>query len=231
MFAPERIRAITIDLDDTLWPTRPTLERAHAALRRWLRPRAPAAAQLLGEREFMVNARARASRLQPTIAHDVGAIMRYIIGQALQAAHADLALVEPAFALYYDWRQKVTLYDDALPALQYLAQRYRLVSLTNGNADPAAIGIAALFETHIAAAAVGAAKPDAAIFAAAADALALPPGQILHLGDDVQMDGLGALQFGMQMAWVNRDDAPWPPTAALQPHLVVTDLLALRQRL
>ena len=37
-----RIHAITLDLDDTLWPIWPTIERAESALQAWLRQHAPA---------------------------------------------------------------------------------------------------------------------------------------------------------------------------------------------
>src|SRR6218665_2593121 len=36
-----RIRAISIDLDDTLWPIRPTIARAETALLDWLPPQPP----------------------------------------------------------------------------------------------------------------------------------------------------------------------------------------------
>jgi FMN hydrolase / 5-amino-6-(5-phospho-D-ribitylamino)uracil phosphatase len=39
-----KIKAITLDLDDTLWPIWPVIERAEAALSDWLTSRAPRAA-------------------------------------------------------------------------------------------------------------------------------------------------------------------------------------------
>ncbi|KAB7534760.1 HAD family hydrolase, partial [Verminephrobacter sp. Larva24] len=44
-----RIRAISIDLDDTLWPIRPTIARAEAALLDWLGQHAPATAAALAD--------------------------------------------------------------------------------------------------------------------------------------------------------------------------------------
>jgi FMN phosphatase YigB (HAD superfamily) len=38
------------------------------------------------------------------------------------------------------------LFDDALPALEFLASRYPLVSLSNGNADVNARGIGHFFQ-------------------------------------------------------------------------------------
>lgn len=229
MLKPERIRAITIDLDDTLWPVRPTLERARNSLYGWLQVRAPGAALLLQDRSFVAAARRSIAQQQPAITHDVGAMMQQLIACALKHAHADAALMQPAFERYYQQRQQVTLFADTEPALAYLAPRYRLVALTNGNADVRAMGLGHYFQASISAIDVGAAKPDAAIFQAAVAAVQVQPEQVLHIGDDPHMDGLGALQFGMQMAWINRTQADWPFARGLRPHLVARDLAVLQQ--
>ncbi|NCY26283.1 MAG: HAD family hydrolase, partial [Alphaproteobacteria bacterium] len=49
MLDTARITAITLDLDDTLWPVMPTLVRAEAALCDWLVPRAPRTAALFAD--------------------------------------------------------------------------------------------------------------------------------------------------------------------------------------
>ena len=229
MLNVKRVQAITIDLDDTLWPVRPTLEQAYGALLDWLQEQAPGAAMLLNDRSFVTAARKAIARQQPSVMHDVGAVMRQMIASALHHARADMALTEPAFALYYAQRQRVTLFDDALPALEHLAQRYRLVALTNGNADIHAIGLTRYFEASISAADVGAAKPEAAMFEAAAAAMQVQPEQILHVGDDPRMDGMGALQLDMQMVWINREQADWPYARGRRPHLIAPDLSTLRQ--
>ena len=48
------IRAISLDLDDTLWPVWPTIARAEVALENWLRPLAPAAAALLAQAHALI---------------------------------------------------------------------------------------------------------------------------------------------------------------------------------
>ena len=42
-----RIKAISLDLDDSLWPIWPVITRAELALQEWLRPQAPATAEFL----------------------------------------------------------------------------------------------------------------------------------------------------------------------------------------
>ena len=44
-----RVRAISIDLDDTLWPIWPTITRAEAVLLQWLTEQAPATAALFSD--------------------------------------------------------------------------------------------------------------------------------------------------------------------------------------
>lgn len=57
---------------------------------------------------------------------------------------------------------------------------------------------------------VGVAKPDPAIFQPALDALGLPPGRVLYVGDTVQADVHGATAAGMQVVQLdpfsNHDD-------------------------
>jgi FMN phosphatase YigB (HAD superfamily) len=68
---------------------------------------------------------------------------------------------------------------------------------------------------------VGAIKPDAAIFRAAAAALGLdgaPPGSILHVGDDRRADVAGARRAGWRAAWLRRRNPGSPlPGAGLEP--------------
>ena len=58
----------------------------------------------------------------------------------------------------------------------------------------------------------------------------MAPAQVLHIGDDAHLDGVGALAVGMQMAWVNRAGHDWTPVDHT-PHLTVADLGALCERL
>jgi FMN phosphatase YigB (HAD superfamily) len=53
----------------------------------------------------------------------------------------------------------------------------------------------------------------------------LTPEDVLHVGDDATLDALGALNAGMQAAWVNRADHLWPHE--LQPQVVLGSLAEL----
>ena len=168
-----RIRAITLDLDDTLWPVWPTIHRAEDVLRAWLDTHAPRTAALARDKEKSHRARQQVQISRPDQTHDLAVIRREAIRQLLHWAGDDPALAEPAFEVFFDARQQVTLFDDALPALQALSARYPVVALSNGNADVHRIGIGQHFHAAISAAQIGVGKPDRRIFTAAAQAAGL----------------------------------------------------------
>jgi putative hydrolase of the HAD superfamily len=225
MFDPTRVRAITLDLDDTLWPVWPAIERAEAALNHWLAQHAPMTVALFANAHARHEMREHIMRTRPELAHDLGAIRREAIRLALYRAGENPLLAEAAFEAFFDERNRVTLFDDALPALQWLAARYPLVAVSNGNADLQRVGLAQYFKAGISAARFGVGKPDVRIFQAAAEAAGVPAAEVLHVGDDAGLDVLGALGAGMQAVWVNRSDHPW--THELQPHDTVEDLSEL----
>ena len=224
-----KIRAITIDLDDTLWPIWPTIERAEKALHDWLTDRAPMTSALFSNPAALREIRSEMTTARPDLKHDMSALRRESIRLALYRAGEDPLLAEAAFEVFFAERQHVTLFEDALPALQYLSGRFPLVALSNGNADLERIGLAHFFRASVCAREFGVGKPDPRIFHAAAGAVETMPEHILHIGDDVTLDALGALNAGMQAAWLNRSDALWPHE--LEPHVTLTHLGELRDLL
>lgn len=220
----QQIRAISVDLDDTLWPIEPVIARADRQLDDWLRqhcPRAAAEYPLAAMRAL----RERVAAENPHLAHDFSAQRRLTLRTALLPhGYAD-AHVEGAYAAFYIARNEVSCYVDAIPALQRLAARFPLVSLSNGNADLERIGLARYFRFSISARECGVAKPHAQIFQLACARLGLPPESVLHVGDDPDLDVAGALDAGLRTAWINRSGVPW--TRAQMPHLSVRDLAEL----
>ena len=226
---PVTIRAITLDLDDTLWPIWPTIARAEEKLHEWLAERAPHTAArfpvpaLRALRESIQDAR-------PDIAHDYSAQRRITLERALEASGEEVALAEPAMELFTRYRNTVDFYPGVPEALARLAARFPVAALTNGTADLNCIGIGEHFVFQIGAREHGSAKPDASIFLSACRRLGLAPAQVLHVGDDPQLDVLGAHRAGMRSAWINRGDARWPE-AGVRPDFIFRDLVELADRL
>lgn len=225
MLEPSRIKAISLDLDDTLWPIWPTIERAELALHNWLGDNAPMTAALFSSPSALRQIRDYMAANKPELKHDLSAVRRESIRLALYRAGENPLLADKAFEVFYAERQRVDLFEDARPALEFLSQRFPLVSVSNGNADLERVGIAHYFRAAISAREFGVGKPDPRIFHAAAGAVDVQPEDMLHVGDDATLDTLGALNAGMQAAWVNRADHLWPHE--LEPHVTLTNLTEL----
>jgi putative hydrolase of the HAD superfamily len=202
------VRAITLDLDDTLWPFAPIGARIEQVLDDWLRLHSPATAE-----RFPIPAM-RALREQvfgehPELLHDMSALRRLTLAQALRDSGADPGLLEPAYEVFYAERNRVEFYPDSVDALERLAAQVPVVALSNGNADLRRIGLDQHFTFQLGAREHGAAKPEASIFLAACAGLGLEPGQVLHVGDHHEMDVAGASRAGLRSCWVNREASAW----------------------
>ena len=64
------LRALTLDLDDTLWPVWPAIRRAESALQAWLLARAPAT-MALHDAAALRLIREAVQRERPDWAHDL----------------------------------------------------------------------------------------------------------------------------------------------------------------
>ena len=220
-----KIKAITLDLDDTLWPILPTIERCERLLHTWLQEQAPATALLLTDPHVRRELRETTAQQWPDLAHDLASLRREAIRMALQRAGDEPDLAEPAFAVFHAARMQVDLFEDARPGLASLAQRYPILALSNGSADVHQVGIGEYFKGSVSARDAGVSKPDARIFQLAAQTLGVAVGEVLHVGDDAMMDVVGALNAGMQTVWVNRADHLW--SQPQHPHATVASMTEL----
>lgn len=205
----QSIRAITFDLDDTLWDIWPIIDRAEQRLHDWLtehHPQIPTRFTTLELRHLADEI----GRQQPHVAHDKTILRKQALALAARQAGCAEFCPESAFAIFYAARNEVEFFEDVLPVLERLSQRYTLGALSNGNADIRLVGLGDLFDFSINAVDVGAAKPAPAMFEAACRLLNLSPGQILHVGDDPEYDVLAAARAGMRTVWVNRTGRTWP---------------------
>lgn len=224
-----RIRAITLDLDDTLWPVWPAIHRAEDLLREWLTAHAPRTAVMYADPHQRQLLRADTEAQWADHAHDLSVLRRESIRLALQRSGDAPTLAEPAFEVFFDARMQVELFEDAIPLLDAIAARWPIVAVSNGNADVHRVGIGRYFAASVSARDAGVGKPDPRIFEAACAAVGVKAEQVLHIGDDAALDVLGALGVGMQTVWVNREEHLWSFTQ--HPHVTVGSLRELQDLL
>ncbi len=203
------IKAITFDLDDTLWDVWPVVIRAERLLHDWLAaryPRIPARFTPLELRELGDEI----AIARPEIAHDRTRLRKEaLLLAAGRTGYAEFD-VEAAFAVFHVARNAVELFAEVRPALERLARRYTLASLSNGNADVRLIGLDDVFSFSLNAIEAGAAKPEPLMFRLACRRLGTRPGQVVHVGDDPEHDVRGAAGAGFRTVWLNRAGRDWP---------------------
>lgn len=216
-----RILAVSLDLDDTLWPVAPAILAAEQQLDAWLRihhARVAAAWPI----EALRDLRERITRERPDLAHDFTAQRMLALHHAFASCDIGDAPVADAFEVYHAARNRVECYADAVPALEAIAARLPLVSISNGNADLERIGLHHHFRHSVCARDLGCAKPAAAIFHEACARLGVAPASVLHVGDDPSLDVAGAQAAGLRTAWLNRNAVEWRDAGA--PDLEFNDL-------
>lgn len=213
------IRAITIDLDDTLWEIHPVIRRAEARLRDWLGEHYPRTVEMF-DVENVWELRHQVVREHPEQSHDLTFLRRTVLGRMGERAGYGTRLVDDAMEVFNEARNSVELFPEVRPALTALKSEYVLIAVTNGNADLGRIGIQDLFHDFVSASIAGAAKPARQIFDVAVAAGGAQAAQTLHVGDHPEYDVDGARDAGLKTVWVNRDGSDWPDELP-QPDSVV----------
>jgi putative hydrolase of the HAD superfamily len=220
-----QIRAITLDLDDTLWAIGPVIKRAEGKLWSWLGENFPR----IPETYTPDDAYALREEVMETHweqSHDFRFMRKTVLGRMAETVGYSPDLVDAAFEVFDRARNEVELYSDVLPALETLAEHFSLVAVTNGNANLRIIGIRHLFHDVVTAVDVGAAKPSRPIFDAAVSRAGVAARETLHVGDHPEIDIAGAQEAGLRTAWINRNDDGWPGHVA-PPDAIVSTIAEL----
>jgi 2-haloalkanoic acid dehalogenase type II len=203
------IKAITFDLDDTLWDVSPVISRAEQQVHDWLTRYFPAITKIYS----IENLRELRTRLTDELAehaHNFTHLRRETIYRAAQAAGYDpQAVADSALKVFMDARHEVEFYEEVLNTLESLSQRYILGALSNGNADLTRVGIDHHFKFHLSAVKVGKPKPHATMFKIACELARAHPFEVVHIGDHPEHDVAGAAAIGMRTIWINRNNLEW----------------------
>lgn len=219
------VKALSFDLDDTLYDNGPHIARAEAWMLAHLRSEYLAGAMLDAERWHACKRQVLLE--DPALHHDVSLARRISLGRALREGGMDAASAERAaaevFAGFLAERSAIAVPASNHRLLAALARRYLLVAITNGNLDLARAGLDGYFRTVYKAGAGTLMKPAPDMFVAAARDLGLAAAEILHVGDHERSDVLGARRQGYRVAWLNGGQGDWRRLSQL-PDLMLSRL-------
>ena len=223
------IRALSFDLDDTLWDCAPAIRHAEATLHGWFARETPRIAER-HDGESLAAHRAGVLAAHPELAGDVTASRRKAIERLLVEHGYPADLVDPAFDAFRRARSEVVLYDGVTELLAALGARYRLAAITNGNADLERIGLAGHFELILAASVDIPPKPAPDMFRACLERFGIEAHELLHIGDNALTDVGGAQRAGARALWFNGRGERWPE-ALPPPDLEAGSIAELGARL
>lgn len=200
-----RIKLITFDLDDTLWPLAPVIHRAEQKTYDWLVQRSPS----FGERfsiDHVIAYRTDLFQNNAVYQHRISELRTIVYRDLLRQCdyNEDDAsqIAEDAFRYFYHWRQQVELFDGTASTLGNLSKHFVLGSISNGNADLMSMSIGKYFSFHLNAELAGCSKPNVDIFKHAHHLgkehidNSLLTKEILHIGDSIELDYLAAKKAG-----------------------------------
>ena len=207
------LRAVTFDLDDTLWDVEPAIERAEQDLRVWLDANCPDTAARY-DRDALFRMRAAIVAKTPCLRHHVSELRVQVLKTALRrtghgAAEAE-RLARAGLEVFLSSRHSIEYYAHTVEVLRALGRRYLIGALTNGNVDVRRLDIGPLFHFAIQAGEVGSSKPEPTMFEEAMRRNRLRSDEIVHVGDHPENDVAGAKRLGWYTIWVNREREPFP---------------------
>lgn len=194
-------KVLSFDLDDTLWDVELVINRAEQKLLEWYTEHHPKIAGGHSE-ESLRRHRIAAWNRWPELAHNLSELRRRSMVLLAEECGYSSFDPNPAFDHFYQWRNTVELLPGVEKALDELAQNHRLIALSNGNANIQKTGLDRWFEFGLAAETIGHAKPHPAMFELACKQAGCRPADVLHIGDDLRSDVMGAQKAGMKTALV-----------------------------
>ncbi len=203
-----KIRCVTFDLDDTLWPCEPTISNAEQVLYTWLEDHYPRVTRKY-PLETLKKQRAAYGKAHPELAHDVTELRRQSLAKLAEEFGYPHQMARDGLALFHKFRNKVNFFDDAFTTIERLKNHFKIGAITNGNADLAAIGISEKFDFVVTAEKVGVMKPNGKIFQYAQHKAQLERHEMLFVGDTPDADVLGAQRSGWRAIWFNPHKTQW----------------------
>ena len=218
-------KAISFDLDDTLYDNHPVIKKAEEDFMLYLTSTYPQLEQL-DVRKWNLYKNLLAEE-NPTLKHDVSLWRKEIIKRVMVVY--GIAMVnaieysEVALQKFLALRSDFSVPIESIKLLEELALSFPVIAITNGNVDVEKIGLADKFQFVLKAGDGFNSKPDIALFQQAALQLGIEVKDILHVGDHLISDVYGAQNNNAQAVWFNPNGAALNG-ATLLPTVEMADL-------
>ncbi len=225
----KKVKLITFDLDDTLWPCIPVIQCAENELYGWLKENTPAITDHY-DLEMLRAHREKIAMENPELAFNFTKIRLLSLQSLMNEFNLDLGLAKIANLTFRHARNLVTPYEEVIDTLKSLKGKYIIISITNGNAEVEKTPLSDCFDFNLMAEDVGAAKPNPALFLEASRISNIDLKNAVHVGDDPYLDIDAAKKVGMLTVWVNRNNKKWPREIS-KPDLQIKSLESLEKNM
>lgn len=228
----DRIKALSFDLDDTLYDNFPHMLRAEQALLAHIKTHYPQAQK---DRSFWLTHKKKVLTTRPELASDMSELRRLTLTAGMRECGLTGVILANAvtdcFDYFYYERSNFQVDKEVKQILAELAQNTPLVAITNGNVNLRQIGLQDYFQVCFKASLSAPMKPHAHMFSRTAEHLKTAPKNILHVGDNMQNDIWGAYKAGFRSAWFacNRNMSLTNEQLLVLPDIQLTDLAELKQ--
>jgi len=213
------IEAVLFDYGNTIVQyDRPQIEWIHARLSRVLsRLLAPVDPMVLGAAmdHVCVQPHLSPDLREYTPCEQMELVLRKTYGDSLPLTEETIAAANAAFqALFVS---SIRIEDESVGVVRRLSRRVRLGLVSNYPCGDSlrrslrSTGIADLFDPIVVSGDVGYVKPHPRMFSIALDALGVPPGRVLYVGDNWIADMLGGRRAGMRVCHFRGYTSQQPP--------------------
>ncbi len=231
MTSLSEIKAISFDVDGTLWDFEGALWRGLEAALREVRRIDPEGTEGLTvdhlDQAWVVERDRQWGTITDLVKLRHDAMRRAFAG----IDTPDGLLANRATDAYVEERNRNNVpFDDVVPGLDALHEMYTLGTLTNGSMRPERLGLEKYFDFIVMSVDHGGIeKPDPRIFEIAVREARCEPHELLHVGDHIEYDVRGANDVGIRSVWLNRKGES--STNGVKPDLEVTSLHELTRAL
>ncbi len=199
------IKAVSFDVDGTLWDFEEVMRRSLHYVLKELGKFDLTAARML-DVEKMIEIRNRVANELKGKVINLEKVRLEAFRQTLrEVGRPNDALASHLNQVFFKHRfEDAKLFDDVLPTLKVLRAKYTIGIVSNGTGYPQQGGLENIFQFLVFSQDYDIEKPDPRIFQIAMKKVECSSKQLLHVGDSLQDDVMGALKARIRCVWLNR---------------------------